>query len=176
MRTNKKEIERGGLRIYIEVSSNDFTYLHAFRLDEPRYNGTYHDHLLICFGEVCNSNYHQKNNGRFKLTPPKDGDLIEQAIQHLIEVYDPFAIALELVNKTIEENVKSMKYKLHLRIAEFRGFLFENRPTSLRCERCHKPAQEVYECECCGDLISSCCQAPYNQHSQIDYNCCVDCK
>jgi len=46
-----------------------------------------------------------------------------------------------------------------------------------KCHCCGKnEAQtEIFECEICGELMCSDCQAPYNQFSQIDYNCCTTC-
>lgn len=41
------------------------------------------------------------------------------------------------------------------------------------CHCCGKDSE--YECERCNEPMCSNCHAPYNQFSQIDYNCCVDC-
>lgn len=43
------------------------------------------------------------------------------------------------------------------------------------CARCGEEANELYQCDRCGRLISGCCPTSYNQFTQIDYNCCKDC-
>lgn len=55
---------------------------------------------------------------------------------------------------------------------------FINKPCAMNmpvCERCEDYTSETYECERCSMMIGSCCQAQYNQFSQIDYNCCKGC-
>lgn len=46
-----------------------------------------------------------------------------------------------------------------------------------KCNCCGKneAETEIFECERCGEQMCSDCQAPFNQFSQIDYNCCTDC-
>lgn len=43
------------------------------------------------------------------------------------------------------------------------------------CESCFKPVDDLRECERCETMIGDCCQAEYNQFTQIDYNCCKSC-
>ena len=42
------------------------------------------------------------------------------------------------------------------------------------CQVCGE-AGELCPCDRCGQEYCSNCQAPYNQHSQIDWNCCMNC-
>ena len=46
-----------------------------------------------------------------------------------------------------------------------------------KCHCCEKTIAEteIFKCERCEELMCSDCQAPYNQFSQIDYNCCINC-
>jgi hypothetical protein len=58
----------------------------------------------------------------------------------------------------------------------FTPFTKETRPeVKPDCERCGSVADEVYHCEMCDQLIGSCCQAGFNQFTQIDFNCCKSC-
>lgn len=43
------------------------------------------------------------------------------------------------------------------------------------CESCGKPDTDLHQCEGCDQLIGYCCQATYDQFTQIDYNCCKSC-
>lgn len=46
-----------------------------------------------------------------------------------------------------------------------------------KCHCCNKTSaqDEIFKCERCERDMCSDCQAPYNQFSQIDFNCCIDC-
>lgn len=46
-----------------------------------------------------------------------------------------------------------------------------------KCHCCNKTSaqDEIFQCERCERDMCSDCQAPYNQFSQIDFNCCIDC-
>lgn len=43
------------------------------------------------------------------------------------------------------------------------------------CEYCAKESIELNNCSKCDLKICYDCQAPYNQFTQIDYDCCLDC-
>lgn len=43
------------------------------------------------------------------------------------------------------------------------------------CDNCKTPTKEIFECELCGGDVCANCQASYNIHTQIDYNCCSGC-
>lgn len=64
-------------------------------------------------------------------------------------------------------------------VAELKTLYFSIMPEIIKtnCESCDKEIsiEEAYPCEKCEKIISHCCQAGYNQFSQIDYNCCQDC-
>lgn len=46
-----------------------------------------------------------------------------------------------------------------------------------KCHCCNKTSaqEEIFKCERCEHDMCSDCQSPYNQFSQIDFNCCIDC-
>ena len=43
------------------------------------------------------------------------------------------------------------------------------------CHICGRPTSIDFLCELCGDYYCEKCGAKYNQFTQIDFNCCVDC-
>jgi protein-arginine kinase activator protein McsA len=43
------------------------------------------------------------------------------------------------------------------------------------CEVCGGKDDYLYECDRCERVMCHDCQTPYNQFTQIDYNCCNDC-
>ena len=43
------------------------------------------------------------------------------------------------------------------------------------CDICESEVNEVYMCENCNNNYCDDCSSVYNQHTQIDYNCCEPC-
>lgn len=43
------------------------------------------------------------------------------------------------------------------------------------CHVCGELNIEKWTCELCNEVYCEDCSAPFNVHSQIDFNCCVDC-
>ena len=52
---------------------------------------------------------------------------IEEVIDKIKSFFDPFNAAMDRIDASINANIDAMKHKLDLRIAEFRGFLFNQR-------------------------------------------------
>lgn len=89
------------------------------------------------------------------------------------EKYKPF---LKALNETpIDGGILSKHWD-----DSIKKFIYDHRPIESvqdkvkeLCHCCGKDSE--YECERCNEPMCSNCQAPFNQSSQIDYNCCVDC-